>query len=295
MFLTKLPQFTTIAEARRRTGVSYLGGINTSSKLQKNLKVSGHYTYIVYLAPANTSGFNVCACSTAECRLGCLATSGRARMELTRGITRIEQSRVRKTVLLKTHPEYYLRWLFAEISAARAKAVKDGYLFSVRLNGTSDVDYTKLQLDGRNVFETFPDVTFYDYTKDHTRFVNKPDNYHLTFSYTGRNWNKCKELLDAGVNIAMVFNFPKEAVLPTEYSGYTVVNGDLTDLRVDESKGVIIGLYWKNINNSDINNKVRNSIFAVQPDDVNLKYKSNTLLWHFEKSGLLKTRSNLLV
>jgi len=129
------------------------------------------------------------------------------------------------------------------------------------------------------------------YTKDHARFATSLINYHLTFSYTGYNWNKCKELLDAGVNIAMVFNQPRNAALPIEYNGYTVVDGDLTDLRVNESKGVIIGLYWKNVNNADINNKIKTSIFAVQPDDVNLKYKDNTVLWHLEKSGSLKTRS----
>ena len=256
--------FATIAEARRLIGVSYLGGINTSSKLMKNQKISGHYTYIVYLAPAATSGFNVCTHSTPECRSGCLATSGRALMELRCGGNRIQTSRMRKTVLLKTNPDYYLAWLITEITAAKAKALKDGYAFSVRLNGTSDVDYTQLLLNGKNVFELFPDVTFYDYTKNPHRFANKPANYHLTFSYTGRNWKHCEKLLKQGHNVAMIFNVEKGVALPDVYHGHPVIDGDITDLRVDEAVGIIVGLRWKNIADKKLNETVKRSIFVIQ-------------------------------
>lgn len=277
MLLPTLAGFTTIAEARRRTGVSYLGGINTSSKLQKNLKISGHYTYIVYLAPANTSGYNVCSHSTPECRNGCLATSGRAMMEIRRGANRIQQSRVKKTIALQANPKFFLGWLIAEIAAAKAKAERDNHLFSVRLNGTSDVDYTKITLKGKNVFEHFPDVTFYDYTKNPNRLYNKPDNYHLTLSYTGRNWQHCIKALNAGFNVAMIFNQPKDMPLPRKFAGYPVLNGDITDLRVDEAKGAIIGLYWKNIADQKMNDIVKSSIFAVQPNDERINSKKKCL------------------
>ena len=78
--------FTTISKAKKETGLSYLGKINISAKLAKNGKVNHQYTYGIYLAPANTSGYNVCSHSTPECRLGCLATSGRAGMEIVAGI-----------------------------------------------------------------------------------------------------------------------------------------------------------------------------------------------------------------
>jgi hypothetical protein len=240
-------KFTTIAEARRLIGISYFGGINTSSKLMKNQKVSGHYTYIVYLAPASTSGHNVCPYSTPECRSGCLATSGRTAMEIISGGSRIQQSRIRKTNMLCTNPAFTLALISAEINKAKAKAARDGFAFSVRLNGTSDIDYTKIRLDGRNIFEQHPDVTFYDYTKGAHRFVNKPANHHLTLSYTGRNWAECEELLNTGGNVAMIFNVDKTAAVPTSYAGYPVIDGDITDLRVDEAKGVIVGLRWKKI------------------------------------------------
>ena len=270
MLFPSLAPFSTLKEARGRIGVTYLGGINTSSKLMKNQKISGHYTYIVYLAPASTSGFNVCSHSSPECRAGCLATSGRAAFELRAGRTRIQQSRIRKTIALNTNPTFYLGWLFAEISAAKAKAERDDFLFSVRLNGTSDVDYAQLRLNGKTVFEAFPDVTFYDYTKNPTKFDNKPDNYHLTLSYSGWNWDVCKDMLNKGVNVAMVFNYDKHAALPATYGGYPVINGDITDLRVDEAKGIIVGLHWKTIADKTLNAAVRFSTFAVQPHDENI-------------------------
>jgi hypothetical protein len=267
MLFPTLNPFSTIKEACERTGVSYLGGINISSKLMKNQKISGHYTYIVYLAPASTSGFNVCSHSSPECRAGCLATSGRALLELRGGISRIQQSRIRKTIALNTNPSFYLGWLFAEISAAKAKAERDDFHFSVRLNGTSDIDYAKLYLNGKNVFETFPDVEFYDYTKDYSRFDNLPTNYNLTFSYSGWNWDNCVKVLARGYNVATVFNFHKNQPLPTHYKGYTVINGDITDLRIKEGNGIIVGLYWKKIANKTLNEAVRFSTFAIQEHD----------------------------
>lgn len=271
------PKFTTISEARRLTGVAYLGGINISAKVIKNQKVSGHQTYIIYLAPASSSGYNLCSHSTPERRNGCLATSGRARMELASGGTRIQQSRIKKARTLIEHPDFYLNWLFAEIEAVKAKAKRDGFEFSVRLNGTSDVDYTKLRVDGVNVFERFSDVIFYDYTKDSRRFASKPANLQLTLSYTGRNWDKCEAALKAGNNVAMIFNIGKKEPLPAKYAGYPVIDGDLTDLRVDEGNGIIIGLYWKNIADKRMNDTVKRSIFVIQPNDdklnTNLKRK----------------------
>ena len=74
-------KFTTIAQAKKETGLSYLGGIATSAKIDHSRKYSHQYTYGLYLAPANVSGYNVCSHSTSECRLGCLNTSGRAGIE----------------------------------------------------------------------------------------------------------------------------------------------------------------------------------------------------------------------
>lgn len=144
--------------------------------------------------------------------------------------------------------------------------------FAVRLNGTSDIDWSCVQINDKNIFEIFPDVNFYDYTKNKNKFKNKPSNYHLTLSYTGRNWNACREMLDNGNNVAMVFNIPKNRPLPSQYKGYEVISGDITDLRIKDKEGIIIGLYWKNIANKEVNKEIKNGIFAIQEDDRFLKY-----------------------
>ena len=257
-------QFTTIADAKKQTGLSYLGNINSSAKLIKNKKVSGHYTYCIYFAPAKESGYNVCPYSTPECRLGCLATSGRAGMELTAGKKMIHDCRVKKTKLFFEETAYFMAWMIAEIKYYQRKAQKDGFSFSVRLNGTSDIDWVKVFVDGKNIFSIFPDVPFYDYTKNPNKFFSKPDNYHLTFSYTGRNAHICEALLNKGENVAIVFNIMKDKPLPETLFGYKVIDGDLTDLRLKDAKGVIVGLRWKKISNKDAEKKVLASPFVVK-------------------------------
>lgn len=264
--------FTTIPAAKKQTGLSYLGGINVSAKMIKNLKVSNNLTYAIYLAPAMVSGYNVCPNSTPECRLGCLATSGRAGMDILSGKGMVERARINKTKLFHEHNEFFMNWLVAEIRLAKAKAEKNGYEFSARLNATSDIDWQNTLLNGKNIFEIFPDVNFYDYTKNPTKFIGKPDNYHLTFSYSGYNVEMCKKLLDRGFNIATVFNVKSEKLLPKTFMGYSVINGDLTDFRPNDGKGIIVGLKWKQIANKANNDKIKESIFVVQPTDERCGY-----------------------
>lgn len=261
-------EFTTIGAAKKLTGLSYLGGIATSAKISHSKEFSHQMTYGLYLAPANISGYNTCDHSTPECRLGCLNTSGRAAIEEFSGTDRIKQSRIKKTKLFFEQPEFFMSWLVAEIEANKNKAKRQGFFFSVRLNCTSDIDWENVKINGKNIFETFPNVAFYDYTKNPNKFFDKSPNYHLTLSYTGRNWHMCEAMLKRGHNVAMVFNVKKESELPLTYKGYTVINGDLTDYRIDDAKGIIVGLKWKRIANRVNEKKVLNSCFVVNPKKV---------------------------
>jgi len=253
--------FTTISSARKDTGLSYLGNINSSSKIIKNTKVSGQYTYILYLAPAQISGYNTCSHSTLLCRSGCLATSGRA------GIgkdNKIQQARIKKTKLFFEEQDFFMQWMIAEIKMFQQKAIKDGYGFSVRLNGTSDIDWQKILYNNQNIFDIFPNIQFYDYTKNINKFLKAPTNYHLTYSYTGENWSNCLSLLEKKYNVAVIFNINKNKQLPSHYKDFLVIDGDLTDFRPNDPKGVIVGLRWKRIQDSSINNYVKHSAFVIQ-------------------------------
>ena len=153
-----------------------------------------------------------------------------------------------------------MEWMIKEIENYETKAKNKGYGFSIRLNGTSDIDWANIKYKGKNIFDIFPNVQFYDYTKNHNKFTNKPTNYHLTYSYTGYNWDKCESLLNQGQNVAMIFN--KE--LPAAYAAYNVIDGDLTDYRPNDGNGVIVGLKWKRIQNKTVNQLVKTSKFVIQ-------------------------------
>lgn len=252
--------FESEAQARRDTGLSYLGNINSSAKMIDNMKVSDNYTYIIYLASANLSGYNVCPKSTAECRGGCLLTSGHAGMDINSGKDIIMRARILKTKLYFENRNFFVSWMIAEMTRFQKKAKKDGYHFSARLNGTSDIDWAT----NSNIMNFFSNVQFYDYTKVPERFLNKPKNYHLTFSYTGYNWKECEKLLDWGYNVAVVFDKKKSDKFPLTFKGYPVINGDLTDYRPNDPKGAIVGLKWKRIANKEVEAKVRNSPFVVK-------------------------------
>lgn len=266
-------KFINRGNAIKKTGLAYLGKCGSSSKIIKSSKVLKIDTYILYLAPSNASGFNVCPMATNECIAGCLHTSGRAGMEILSGNeSRIIKSRIKKTQMFFKQREFFMNWLVSEIAANKLLSSSKGNEFAVRLNGTSDINWMAYKINGKTIFDTFPDIQFYDYTKVVNRFNNMPDNYQLTYSYTGYNWNESEIVLNSGNNVAVIFNVSKNKPLPLTFKGYTVIDGDITDYRPIDQKGVIVGLRWKHIANKVNNNLIKNSPFVVQPDDADCTF-----------------------
>jgi len=249
------------AKAKLETGLSYIGATNSSAKILKNEKYN-ELTYIIYLAPANLSGYEVCPMRTVECTNACLFGSGQVIMDKT---NRVVGSRIKKTQMFFTNREYFMAWVVKEIEQSKAKAEKTGMKFSVRLNGTSDLEPTLFKLNNKTLFDIFPDVQFYDYTKVSKRFrlLETYKNYDLTFSYSGHNWSTCKEILDnKSGRVAVVF----EKNLPETYKGYKVVDGDAYDMRYVDEQGVIVGLKFKRVKNKV---EKTNNAFIIAIDDIN--------------------------
>jgi hypothetical protein len=98
------------------------------------------------------------------------------------------------------------------------------------------------------IFRLYPQVQFYDYTKDYDRLDYSyylPDNYHLTFSRSEDNDDIVLQILESGrANVAIVFS---GKTLPEYWNGYPVYNGDEDDLRYldDYQGGAVCGLYAK--------------------------------------------------
>jgi hypothetical protein len=210
-------------------------------KLLKGQK-KGYLSSVLHLAPADLSGKNTCPKATAGCKAACLNTAGRGGI-FKKGETTntIQQARIRKTKMFFENRNTFMLDLVKEIQATIKKAEKQGLIPVFRLNGTSDIAWEKYSLpNGKNIFQNFPEVQFYDYTKILGRKVSHIPNYHLTFSKADGNDMDVRLAASNGMNIAAVF---KE--LPETYIGRPVINGDETDLRFLDPKGVIVGLKAK--------------------------------------------------
>jgi len=236
-------EFTTLAAAKRLTGLSYLGSISETTKHKKSMKY-GELTYSLYLAPAKTSGYEVCPGRTKECAMLCLNESGLNTMTQNIKGDVINKSRITKTRLFFEHREFFMKWMVFEIRSGITRAKRLGYKFSVRLNNTSDISPRDFTLDGKNILEIFPSTTFYDYTKikEHVKLMKQYPNYDVTYSYTGYNLTECQKMLLNKINVAVVFK-----MVPENFMGYQVIDGDKNDLRYRDNKGVIVGLLYKRV------------------------------------------------
>lgn len=208
-----------------------------NAKTAKNRSHTNYLSTILHLAPFTLSGFNTCKAASNGCSMACLNTAGRGKLD------NVQKARIRKTKLLFNHKAMFFQLLIKDIESLIKKASKEGKKPVIRLNGTSDIPWETLLVNGKNIFELFPVVQFYDYTKIITRLdtVKKYFNYHLTFSASEINHKAIQVALSKGFNVAMVFDS-----IPKEYEGIEVLDGDNHDLRFLEGyQGKYIGLKAK--------------------------------------------------
>jgi hypothetical protein len=204
----------------------------------------GFLTGILYLAPATTTKWNTCSMAkVAQCDKACLYSAGRG------AFSSVQTARVNKTIWFFEERDSFMQQLVVDVKRLINKAHKQGLQPLVRLNGTSDIRWETIGLtvDGvayDNIFDVFPDVSFYDYTKDANR-KGLPLNYDLTFSYSGvEGFQPFVEIAIAkGMRMAVVFRTEKD--IPATFKGIPVVSGDKSDVRHLDDDGVIVGLYAK--------------------------------------------------
>jgi len=206
-------------------------------KIQKGTK-QGYLSFILHLAPADLSGRETCPKRTAGCTAACLNTAGRGGM-FKRGenTNMIQKARIRKTNYFFEARDYFMEDLYKDIQKAIKFAEKQGLIPVFRLNGTSDLSWEKYTVGatGMNLFELFPTVQFYDYTKVLGRKVSKYKNYHLTFSKADGNDSDVAEALMQGMSVVAVYD-----KIPAG-----TPSADETDLRFLDPKGVMLGLKAK--------------------------------------------------
>ena len=234
-----------------------------NQKILKGEKM-GYITKGIHLAPANLAGYEVCQWRSKGCTASCLNTAGRGQMNS------VQQSRIAKTKLFFEERKEFMIKLCKEIASTIKSAQKKRMQAVFRLNLTSDIKWEDVFMKDPdyNIFEYFYAIQFYDYTKSFKRmcaFLDKPfakdepkfpSNYHLTFSRSEHNDKKCEMVLAMGGNVAVVFRNQ----LPKTWKGFQVVNGDDTDLRFLDKRGVVVGLIEKGLAKNDLTGFVKEGI-----------------------------------
>jgi hypothetical protein len=218
--------------------------IDTNAKTVKGQQY-GYLTGVLYLAPYKLSGYNVCAMAEiAKCHEPCLNTAGRGAFDS------VQQARIRKTKLFFEDRAAFFAKLVPSIRTLIRKAEKRGLVPLCRLNGTSDIKWENVdfEYEGKrygNIFQMFPDLQFYDYTKYPERHVQGIRNYDLTFSYSGVHEFQphVRRAKEEGRRVAVVFR--RRDSIPPRFLDCTVVDGDDSDLRHLDPPGVVVGLYAK--------------------------------------------------
>jgi hypothetical protein len=169
-------------------------------------------------------------------------------------------ARIARAVAFMEHREWFERMLVYELGRITRKADAKAFRVAVRLNVVSDVMWER---EFPALFWLFRDVQFYDYTK-HVRRVFRflgdelPLNYSLTLSLSEDNRADARTVLEGGGNVAVVFRNG----LPKDWFGFSVLDGDETDLRFLDPPGVVVGLRAKGTAKAD------RSGFVVEPDEV---------------------------
>jgi len=240
--------------ARKYDVYSLLGRIDANPKLAKNAKDNA-LSLPLHLAPFDLSGFQVCASATSGCAAACLHSAGNPAY-----MAQKEKSRIARTKLFFANRALFMEIVRREISLLIRRAGKLGMQPAVRLNATSDIRFETVlyHLGDRQaltLFDEFPNVQFYDYTK-HANRRNIPKNYHLTFSLAENNHAQACEAMRNGMNVAIVFDVKRGHDLPavvqlcetmdcTDGIIAACIDGDASDYRPNDGQGVFVGLRAK--------------------------------------------------
>lgn len=256
----KVKALTVTPETRRTRAYVKLLNVDANAKTVKGQK-KGYMTAVLYLLQGNRSGHNVCGMhELAECLKPCLGEAGRGGIAVDSATftapngeqipdNTIQRARLERTLFFIYEQAQFMAQLVREVRAFIARAKKLGLIPVIRLNGTSDIRWEDIPVEGAaNIFALFPRVMFYDYTKlPNRRRAIGVRNYRLTFSYSHAPAfapivARAVSTYGASVNYAAVF---AGKTLPAHFLGREVINGDESDLRFLDKPGVVVGLTAK--------------------------------------------------
>ena len=202
--------------------------LTTSAKIDKSLTDEWN-SAVMYLDPNYNK--DVCKGASKGCKASCLIYSGRMTMSTA------VKARQKRTALYFEKPELFMMQLKGELYTLLAQSMAEGKQLAIRLNGTSDLDFA-------DVYKAFPMIQFYEYTK-RVDLIKKNagiPNVHYTFSkHENHSTKQVKAVLDKGINVTVVYN----GLVPKQWQGLDVIDGDKHDRRFEDKTGKIVGLKLK--------------------------------------------------
>ena len=208
-----------------------LVNVNSSVKVEKGTKLKVN-TAILYMQPADKVA-TITLCAGADkfgCKSGCLISSGQL------GKTPAQNAVTKRTIMYLLEQERFYKVLRAEIYMHSANY---GESLAVRLNGTTDIDFS-------DFIASMPDVQFYDYTKIFYRLErNNLANYDLTFSGSANSESTLKitaRAIREGFRTVLAVNTAEtknEYKLPNNLGLIPLVNMDDTDVRFKDAPDAV--------------------------------------------------------
>lgn len=213
----------------------------SNTKLQKGDRVN--LGFEATPATLATLEFNSCEAAT-SCKLTCLVFATMTAMfeSKTGKLCNTLKKRIRRLFLLLNATDFCIQKINLEIeSAALAGPV------AVRLNVFTDIEWTRYGIN----FNA-PGVTWYDYTKVKAR-AGRSD-YPIDITYSASERDRVEDLLEVLRHSRVAMVFPGKT-LPEEWNGFPVIDGDETDNRYLEPKGVVVGLRQKATQHGKTENK----------------------------------------
>ena len=204
-----------------------------------NVKIakSERAVWSLTLAPAMSSGMiNTCV-RYADCSDVCVLTSGKGNLPA------VQRSRCARTALLYRAPEAFAILLADELRRAGRKANRLGFAWGVRLNAASDIPWEHA---APWVFDAIKGYggTAYDYTKSWARADR--DGYTLVRSVDSRqSVDRIAAIIGEGKNVAVVLPVKKGEPVPATWQGLPTIDGDVSDDRTADPRGVVVVLRAK--------------------------------------------------
>jgi len=225
-------------------------------KLEKNKKELNLYSIGLSIAPHVLNNnktdniiYNVCTSSTQSCRKNCVIwQAGNPAY-----IPAKRKAMLNRKNMFTLNTDLFLACLLRSIELESIYSIKNKLVMTYRGNIASDIKWESIKILYNNKLTTMINVIdkfiqstkldnidniSYDYTKHYNRKQN--NNYHLAYSVTDKDINKSLIAIKNGLDLAIIFDTPKNKPLPKTFrignKVLKVFDGDKNDFIAENRK-----------------------------------------------------------